>query len=59
MQGTVQETGDIISEQLESKFLSSLEEGQPFKVCVHVCERERWFQEVICAKRLLEYDKGR
>ena len=54
MQGTIQETGDIISEQLESKFLSSLEEGQPFKVCVHVCvrERERWFQEVICAKRL-------
>ena len=54
MQGTIQETGDIISEQLESKFLSSLEEGQPFKVCVHVWERERerWFQEVICAKRL-------
>lgn len=41
MQGTIQETGDIISAQLESKFLSSLEEGQPFKVCVHVCERER------------------
>lgn len=41
MQGTVQETGDIISEQLESKFLSSLEEGQPFKVCVCTCVREK------------------